>query len=276
MKDYWHLHRKKEARRHQLIAAVLIVAAFLGGVAVGSLIGIGSPAVQEQYTPSKVLTLPPKLPAPPGFAADKKQLSLATVTIPAVDESENGITTTMSVQAFPGTGRILTNIDELLFWVDTQNSIRRATQVAENVTGVNFSKYDVVYTVQANASIIGGPSAGAAITVATMAALTNRSINNSVMITGAVNHDGTVGPVGGILQKALAAKDAGAIVFLVPLTQSSETTYKTRDFCEEIGSVDFCTTETYPVKVDIQAESGIRVIEVMDIKEAAGYMLTDN
>jgi predicted S18 family serine protease len=222
MKDYWHPHRREQARRFQILASVLIVAAFCAGMAVGNQFGERTIIVQdgEQHIPSDVHALP----VASGFMADKEPLSLAVVMIPALDEDDNGITTTMSVQAFPGSGRILTNIDELLFWVDTQNSIRRATQVAENVTGVNFSTYDVVYTIQANASVIGGPSAGAAITVATMAALTNRSINNSVMITGAVNHDGTIGPVGAILQKALAAKEAGASLFLVPMTQSSEIT----------------------------------------------------
>jgi hypothetical protein len=55
MKDYWHLHRKRETRRYQLLASVLIIAAFAGGVAVGSQLG-AAPATEgdEQYTPSEV------------------------------------------------------------------------------------------------------------------------------------------------------------------------------------------------------------------------------
>jgi hypothetical protein len=60
------------------------------------------------------------------------------------------------------------------------------------------------------------------------------------------------------------------------MTQSSEITYETREYCEKFTLIDFCSTETYPVKVNVQEEAGIKVIEVMDVKEAAGYMLTDN
>lgn len=199
--------------------------------------------------------------------------SFAAIRIPAVDKNENGVITMMTVQVVPGSGRILTNIDKLLFWVDTQNSIRKATVVAENVTGLDISNYDIIYTIQANASIIGGPSAGAAITLATIAALQNKSIDDSVMITGSINHDGTIGPVGGIFEKAVVSKEVGAVTMLVPLTQSTQVTYKTREYCEKIGWMDFCTTETFPVKLDIEKDAGIHVEEIMTIQEAMGYML---
>ncbi|MBN2331093.1 MAG: hypothetical protein JXC85_04705 [Candidatus Aenigmarchaeota archaeon] len=199
--------------------------------------------------------------------------SFAAIRVPAVDKDDNGVITMMTVQVVPGSGRILTNIDKLLFWVDTQNSIRQATSVAENVTGLNLTNYDIIYTIQANASVIGGPSAGAAITIATIAALLNKSIDESVMITGSINHDGTIGPVGGIFEKALISKEVGAETILVPLTQSTQVTYKTRQYCEKIGWMDFCTTETYPVKVDIEKDAGIMVEEVMTISDAMKYML---
>lgn len=272
MKDYWHLHHKRrENRRLYSLAGILVVIAFFCGVLAGGQLG-GREVVIRQDSPvpmTGMATLPVVSPGLP----QKANASFASVRIPAIDEDDNGITTSMSVQAFPGSGRILTNIDELLFWTDTQNSIRRATQVAENVTGVDLSSYDMVYTIQANASVIGGPSAGAAITIATIAALGNRTINGSVMITGSVNHDGTIGPVGSILGKAFAAKEAGAHVLLVPMTQASEVTYSTREYCEKIGWVDFCTTETYPDKVDIGEETDMKVVEVMDIEEAMEYML---
>ncbi len=199
--------------------------------------------------------------------------SFAAVRMPAVDKDENGVITVMTVQVLPGSGRILTNIDKLLFWVDTQNSIRKATTVAENVTGMDISKFDIIYTIEANASVIGGPSAGAAITLATIAALQNRSIDESVMITGSINHDGTIGPVGGIFEKAVVSKEVGAETILVPLTQSTQVTYKTRQYCEKIGWMDFCTTETYPVKLDIEKDAGIHVEEIMTIEDAMGFML---
>ena len=183
--------------------------------------------------------------------------------------------TILTVQAYPGSGRILADIDKLLFWVDTQSSIRKATAVAENVTGLNLSRYDLIYALHANASVIEGPSAGAALAIATIAALQNRTINQSVMITGSINHDGTIGPVSSIFEKAKASKAVGAEVLLVPMTQSEQVVYKSRDYCERVGWMDFCSTETYPVKVDIQKESGIRVAEVMTIEDAMRFMLSE-
>jgi uncharacterized protein len=201
--------------------------------------------------------------------------SFSAVKIPAVDKEENGVITILTVQAVPGSGRVLTNIDKLLFWVDTQSSIRKATTVAENITAINLTDYDIIYAIQANASVIGGPSAGAAITIATIAALLNKSVNESVMITGSVNHDGTIGPVGGVFEKAVVSKDVGAQTFLVPLTQSNQVSYKTRQYCEKIGWMDFCTTETYPVKIDVEQDAGINVEEVMTIQDAMEFMIVE-
>jgi hypothetical protein len=272
MEDHWHWHRDRKSRRNKVVAFLLILIALFSGILIGNHFSQKTLVIYNQTV---------RTPVPPGVQMKPvvyeslagKHSSFAEILIPAVDKDGNGITTTMFVQAFPGSGRVLTNIDKLLFWVDTQNSIRRATQVAENVTEINLSAYDIVYTIQANATVIGGPSAGAAIAIATIAALQNKSVNNSVMITGSVNHDGSVGPVGGIIEKAYASKDAGAQIYLVPMTQSTEVTYKTREYCEKIGWVDFCTTETYPVKVDIEKDAGIKVMEVMDILDAMEYMV---
>ena len=64
-----------------------------------------------------------------------------------------------------------------------------------------------------------GPSAGAALTIATIAALKHDSIRSDVVITGTINADGTIGQIGGVLEKAQAAKDIGAKLFLVPVGQ---------------------------------------------------------
>ncbi len=202
-------------------------------------------------------------------------ISYASVIIPAVTEEGEGVTTLLTVQIMPGNGRVLVNIDRLLFWTDTQNSIRTASKVASNITGVNLSNYDIIYTIKTNATAVEGPSAGTSLTIATIAALEKKMINPRVMITGAVNHDGTIGPVAQILPKAIAAKEAGAESFLVPLLQSQEITYETRKYCEQIGPAEICTTEKIPKKVDISEEAEIEVVEVQNIREALDYFLIE-
>ncbi len=201
--------------------------------------------------------------------------SYASIIIPAVDEEGNGLTTVLTVQIIPGEGRVLANIDRLLFWIDTQNSIRTSSKVASNLTGKNLSQYDIIYTIVTDATSVEGPSAGTALTIATIAALEGKTIDERVSITGAINHDGTIGPVGEILSKARAAKEAGARLLLVPLHQSQEITYETRKYCEQIGPAQICTTEKVPQKINITEETGIDVIEVASIQEALQYFFPE-
>jgi len=197
----------------------------------------------------------------------------ARTFLPAVDKEENGVLTLLVVEAVPGSGRTLVDIDSLLFWADTQNSIRIAKKVAENISGIDANKYDMVYNIYANASVIGGGSAGAAITLATIAALENKTLRDDIVITGTVNHDGTIGPVQGIYPKAKAAAEAGTKIFLVPLMQGQDIVYETQKHCEKYGPNEYCTTEQIPRKVNISEETGLQVIEIGTIKEALGYFL---
>lgn len=199
----------------------------------------------------------------------------AITYLPAVDSKGNGVMTLLVVEAVPGSGRTLVDIDNLLFWGDTQHSIRIAKNVAGNITGIDVNDYDLVYNVYANASVIGGESAGAALVLATISVLQNRTLRQDVIITGTINHDGTIGPVQAILPKAKAAKANNATLFLVPLLQSREVMYETRQHCEKFGATEFCTEEQIPKKVNISEESGITVIEVGSIRDALQYFFKE-
>lgn len=198
---------------------------------------------------------------------------VAIVRVPAVDNQGNGVATTLRVEALSGEGRVLTNINQLLFWVDTQYSIQTAKSVAGNITNADLSKTDLIYGIETEASIIEGPSAGAALTLATVAVLGNKNINSSVAITGTINPDGTIGPVGGILAKAKASKDAGAKLFLVPKGQGLQTIYNPVKQCEKTASFTFCRIEYQKGNVDITQQAGIDVKEVSTVQEALKYFL---
>jgi len=194
--------------------------------------------------------------------------------VPAVDNDGNGVVTLLKVEARDGEGRVLADVNNLLFWVDTQYSIRTAQRVAQSDVSVNISNVDLIYGIETNATLIEGPSAGASLTVATIAALENKSLNPNVMITGTINPDGTIGPVGGIAEKAKAAKDVGANLFLVPEGQGTQTSYRPVENCTKYGSMTYCTTEYKKEKVDISKSVGIEVKEVATVEEALKYFLT--
>lgn len=65
---------------------------------------------------------------------------------------------------------------------------------------------------------VGGPSAGLAFTLAVLDRLTPGRLTGGqkVAVTGTINADGLVGPVGGVHQKTIAAIRAGAKFMLVP------------------------------------------------------------
>ena len=199
---------------------------------------------------------------------------IAVVKVPGVDNQGNGVASILKVEAIPGEGRTLTNIDQLLFWVDTQYSIQVAKAVAGNLTNADLSKIDLIYTIETQASLIEGPSAGAALTLATIAILENKSIDSNVSITGTINPDGSIGGVGGILAKAKASKDVGIKLLLVPKGQVLQTVYKPIKQCEKIGFVTYCTVEYERESVDITEQSGVEVREVANVQEALKYFLT--
>ena len=69
---------------------------------------------------------------------------------------------------------------------------------------------------------IGGPSAGLAFTLALLDELTEGDLmgEGRVAATGTINEMGAVGAIGALVQKAVAVRDSGATVFLVPTGQS--------------------------------------------------------
>jgi uncharacterized protein len=245
------------------LLSILIIAFYL--------FGVGSETYITSTTTTTTEVTLPEFITPTAEAPETKQS--ATILVPAVDQEGNGIVTSLKVDVMPGEGRALVNINQLLFWVDTQYSIQSAKIVAQNVTGMDLSGLDIVYTIDTNATVIEGPSAGAALTIATVAALENKTINHSVMITGTISRGGLVGPVGGVVAKATAAKEIGAELFIVPGGQAVETYYEPQRSCQRIGPITYCTTDYVERKFVVSEEAGIDVEEVFTIHEALKYFL---
>lgn len=79
--------------------------------------------------------------------------------------------------------------------------------------------YDFPFEVSVNIDDrIGGPSAGLIFSLAVYDTLTPGALTGGAAIagTGTIAEDGSVGPIGGIQQKIIAASDSGAEIFLVP------------------------------------------------------------
>jgi predicted S18 family serine protease len=198
---------------------------------------------------------------------------MTTISVPAVDREGNGVMATLSVEARPGIGRTLVDINQILFWVDTQDSIRTAKIVAKNITGIDLSRYDIIYSIQANASVIEGYSAGAAMAIATILELEDRVVNRNVTISGTLDETGKIGRVTGVLAKAEAAKNAGINLMLVPSGQRTYTMYIEEKGCEDYVFTKICRSTIRPEEVDVEEKVGIEVKEVSSVEEALKYFL---
>ncbi|WP_415975120.1 PDZ domain-containing protein [Rhodococcus sp. 077-4] len=76
----------------------------------------------------------------------------------------------------------------------------------------------VPFEVKFNLADVGGPSAGLMFSLAVVDKLSPGELSNGEFVagTGTIDADGTVGPIGGIPYKLIAAREAGATTFLVP------------------------------------------------------------
>jgi Lon-like protease len=82
----------------------------------------------------------------------------------------------------------------------------------------NHDRFDYPFKVDIDLTGVGGPSAGLAFALGVMDTLSGGNLTggHKVAVTGTIDVDGNVGPIGGIALKTVAVERAGADVFLVP------------------------------------------------------------
>jgi uncharacterized protein len=188
------------------------------------------------------------------LSLEKDIINITTVAksnyaVMAVDESDKGHLIPLEIIIKSGKGNLFLNVANVIVDETLQSSAQTAILVAREVSRKSMSDKDVLINIEApvqeqKISISGG-SAGAAMTLAAMAAMQGKTLRNDVLITGTIREDHTIGRIGAPRAKALAAKENGAVMFLVPAGQK-----------REVGDVE-----------------GIEVREVATIEDAASYAM---
>lgn len=180
-------------------------------------------------------------------SAEARQDTITLLTVGETEAGQVGGVAELHLEVKPGQGRIF--MDSFpLSRVDTQISTRFAKDVACDFVDINCNNYDFFYTIRAGSSIVGGPSAGAAMTILTASVLEGHKVDDNIAITGTMNSGGVIGPVSGVEAKATAARDRGYEKVIIPRWAVSD----------EINNI---STD----RVDVE---GIEIIEVGLLEEA--------
>lgn len=190
----------------------------------------------------------------------------------AVRETKTGFegsTADLYLEIQKGKGRIFLDTYPLTK-LDTQMSTRFAKEIACSQIDFDCSNYDFIYTIKSNSVIVGGPSAGAAIALLTIAALENLELNKNITITGTINSGGLVGSVGGLKEKIDAAYNKGIKTILIP-------------HGERTAEVENITIADYVINITTENKSiidlikygkskGVNILEVSTIDEVLYYI----
>ncbi|MBR5232021.1 MAG: ATP-dependent protease LonB [Clostridia bacterium] len=143
----------------------------------------------------------------------------------AVYGSHQGAVMEIEASVVPGMGRVLvTGIVDEEELGSAQHVMRRRSTArvsADNVTTVlkmlGYLQNDKdVHVNFPGGAPVDGPSAGAAMAVAAISALTGRPVDGGCAITGEISVQGRIKPVGGIPEKVEAAKRAGLVRVYIP------------------------------------------------------------
>lgn len=185
-----------------------------------------------------------------------------------------GVIGMVHVEIKDGTGNVLVNTNPFTD-PTTQYSVREAVNVAEDYTNINVSNKDISIYFDINGTLIGGPSAGAAITAATIAAIEGKAVRQDVVITGSIEKGGYIGQVGSVLDKAKAAETNGLKLFLVPKEQKRLTYYELKTKEYDLFGFTFVRAYYTPKEIDLGAymKGKMEVKEVSTIDDVVAYMI---
>ena len=256
------------------ILAVLLILSILGNI---YLISLNQPEQRTAYLESGLNSTPAGLQ---GFAA--LQAPAVMQRIEYIQDYpferrqvvEEGNMINISAEIRPGKGRVLVETRPLMGTV-FQDAANTAVYAARKKTGIQLLDSDVIFSIDSRNEIpsVDGPSAGALMTLLVISALEHKDLKNDVTLTGTIDQSGHVGAVGGIVEKAKAAKQSGKTLFLLPGENSMLVQYieKTRKLAGV--TITRKVPETIDARRYIEANVGINVEYVNNIDDVLNYAM---
>lgn len=119
-----------------------------------------------------------------------------------------------------------------------------------------------------NAGSIGGPSAGLMFTLETYSLLSKQDLRKGHLIagTGTISSDGTVGRIGGIDKKIVAASEAGAEIFFAPDDEITAEMLKV--------APDLKSNYQEAVAAGKKIKTNMKIVPVKTVQDALAYLAT--
>lgn len=135
--------------------------------------------------------------------------------------------------------------------------------------GITYSENKTIKTepmVKIDAKEIGGPSAGLMFTLEILNQLLDEDITKGYLVagTGEINEDGTVGRIGGIDKKVIAAAKDGMEIFFAPDDEISEEVKKKHP--------DILSNYEEAVKVAKKIKTDMKIVPVKTVDDALDYL----
>jgi len=257
--------RMKKKVNYKVNSLVSYIVIFALGLIIGHQTIIPSINFTQNVTATTFVPLP------------AQNFSASTYVLAVKSDESTGVLGKVFIEVNPGKGRVLMNTNPFLE-PDTQYSAETAVKVAQNYTGKNLDDRDVILSFDVTGQVLGGPSAGAAMTVATIAAIEQNKVKENVAITGTIEPDGEVGQIGGVIQKAEAAAKNGVKLFLVPKNELILTYYERQVTKEKISPNFVIQRVSYvPKTLDLNnytmSEWKMETKGVSTISDVVKYML---
>jgi Lon-like protease len=150
-------------------------------------------------------------------------------TIDAVDGRPTPDAHTLSevLTAIPGGTTVTVDTTHLGESGQVEITTKQADDREGSLLGVSvLEQPSAPFDVQIDVEDVGGPSAGLMLTLGILDLVGDDDLTGGAVVagTGTIDARGTVGPIGGITLKMVAAQDLGADLFLVPADNCAEAT----------------------------------------------------
>jgi hypothetical protein len=151
----------------------------------------------------------------------------------------------------------------------TLKAMLEGISFAENITGYTASFF-ISYDLHTN--LVSGGSSGSAISLAAIALLSNKTLNENATITGEIDKEGNMLTVGSVPLKSIAAAKRGYSTMIIPKNSSTILVYE-KHTADSFSQHEYYIAKSINLTEYVKETYGMQLIEAGNLKEVINIML---